>query len=243
MIQKRIIYRLWHDRSVAGRIGYIGKDSRYPKRLNLIRRTREKGCPKLYRAFKKYPLKFWYKEILASGFRSENGLNKAEMFWIAKFNSKNKGYNCTDGGDGRSGSSPSTETRKKLRDWNVGRWVGKKNGFYGQKHSIETRKHWSKIRKGRKLSPETIRKLTESSTGRKASVETRAKIGRAHKGKIVSKETRLKIGVANKGHKAWNKGKSWDVAMRKKISQSTSKAIKLWWAKRKESAKQQQLYK
>jgi group I intron endonuclease len=177
---KYVVYRFWHNLSAAGRAGYIGKDTNYPKRFNLLRRVKEKGCPKLYRALRKYPIAVWHKEVLASGFRSLASLSRAEKFYVEKFDSKNKGYNCTDG---RSGSSPSERTKKKLSELNKGRWVGKKNGFYGRKHSLKTRKHWSKIRKGRKLSPETIAKVVASLIGHAVSHKTRLKLSRAHKGR------------------------------------------------------------
>jgi group I intron endonuclease len=236
MKSNRAIYRLWHNESSAGKVGYIGKDTNYPRRINLVRRLKEKNCPKLYRALRKYPLNVWHKEILAFGFQSDEPLNRAEIFYIAKFDSKRKGYNCTDGGEGRSGSSPSLKTRKKLSKLNKGKRIGKKASFYGHKHSPETKAHWSEIRKGRKLSSRAKAILLKSLIGRKVSKETKAKIGAAQKGKIVSKETRIKISLANAGHRAWNKGKKWSKSIKKKISASTSKSIKLWWKNRKRSA-------
>jgi hypothetical protein len=60
-------------------------------------------------------------------------------------------------------------TRKKISE----RVSGEKNGFYGKKHSLETKKHWSEIRKGRYVgadhpffgkhhSEETIEKIKAS---------------------------------------------------------------------------------
>src|ERR1035437_5084579 len=111
----RAIYRFWHDLSAAGRVGYIGKDTYYPYRANFNRRRREKKTRKLYRALNKYPFSVWHIDILASGFRSEKTMNKAEIFWIKKFDSKNKGYNCTEGGEGTVGFKHSEETKIKLR--------------------------------------------------------------------------------------------------------------------------------
>jgi len=199
---RRVIYRLWHNKSKAGKIGYIGKDSDYPRRLNLTRRLKEVNCPKLYRALKKYPLSAWHKDVLISGFRSDIALSKAEKFYIKKFDSKNKGYNCTDGGDGRAGSSPSAETRKKLSDLNKGKWVGKKNGFYGRRHSLETKRHWSEIRKGRKSSPECVAKVVAALTGRPVSLETRRKISIAQKGREFSEEHYKNLVLA-KAAQAW----------------------------------------
>jgi hypothetical protein len=167
--RNRVIYRLWHDRSSTGLIGYVGKDSYYPKRSNLFSRKREGACKKLFLALNKYPLRFWRTEILKDGIRSGDSLIKAEIFYIGKFDSKNRGYNCTDGGEGAPGCSPSLETRKKISE-------SKKN-----------------------LSNETREKLSLAALGNKRcvdrtlSVETRKKIGLGNAGKIVSAASRKRM--------------------------------------------------
>lgn len=118
-----------------------------------------------------------------------------EKYYIKELNTKvPNGYNMTDGGEGRSGSSVSEETRKKL----------------------------SKANKGRKMSPrseETLKKMSESHKGRKTSEETRKKISRTLKGKKRSEETKKKIGEANKGKESWIKGKHHTEETRKKMSE------------------------
>jgi|SRR5665213_2379883 len=140
MKTNRVVYRLWHNRSSRGRVGYIGKDTLYPRRVNLIRRSGDKGCPKLYLAFKKHDLKFWEIEILARGFKSNKALNKAEMFYIKKFDSRNSGYNITKGGDGgpgwKKGRKLSGDTKRKLSEINL----GVNHPKFGKKDSLETRK-------------------------------------------------------------------------------------------------------
>jgi hypothetical protein len=121
----RVIYRLWHNKSVIGKIGYIGKDNYYPNRVSLTKRSKERSSPKLYKALKKYPKNLWNVEILASGFKSNAALSRAEIRFIKKFDSKNKGYNCTDGGEGACGRPVSKKTRYKLSKSNTGRRYGK----------------------------------------------------------------------------------------------------------------------
>lgn len=134
----RVIYRLWHNKSVKGKIGYVGKDSYYPSRLNLLVRSKDKNCRKLWAALKRYSTSLWQTEILASGFRSHSTLAKAEKLYIAKFDSKQKGYNCTDGGEGQSGWTPTKEARVNMS-------IAAKNK---PKMSKETKKKMSEARVG-----------------------------------------------------------------------------------------------
>jgi group I intron endonuclease len=206
----RVVYRLWHNRSAKGRVGYIGKDSYYPHRTSLIKRSKEKTCRALYRALKKYPLKFWRVEILASGFRKDNTLIKAEIFYIKKFDSKNKGYNLTDGGEGIVGFKFSDKSRKKMSEsrkgWKISNetrirmsksLMGNKH-LLGHKHSKEARDKMSKALIGNKRA-----------LGLKHTAETRAKMSEAHKGFKFSAEARAKMSAAQVGNKKGkaNKGK------------------------------------
>src|SRR5216684_5056367 len=113
----RVIYRLWHNKSPRGLIGYIGKDKFHPARFNLDDRKRnEKETKLLYRALNKYSLSFWHTDVLESGFSSDASLDEAEKVWISKFESNGKGYNLTNGGEGSSGRIMAESTKKKLRE-------------------------------------------------------------------------------------------------------------------------------
>ncbi len=179
-----MVYRFWHSRSAKGRVGYIGKDKHHPRRFDLTRRAKDSACRKLYRALKKYPAKIWRKEILASGFRTDAALTKAEIFHIAKVDSKRKGYNCTDGGGGLL--NPSAETRARMSQ----AMKGENNPFWGKTHSAETlaklrilnaRKGENNPNWGKILSAEHRAKLSESHKGKKFSAETRARMSKAQK--------------------------------------------------------------
>lgn len=212
----RIVYRLWHNRSSAGRVGYIGKDKYHPTRWNLSYRLKEKACRKLYRALLKYPRKIWRKEILAFGFLSDEAMSKAEIRYIKLFDSKNRGYNLTNGGEGTSGVIYTLERHENMRLAQL-----------GKKHSLKTRRRISRIVKGRKhsaasrarmslaqmgntnskgiklsfLQKEKIRKRMMGNKyclGRKHSVETKRKIGDGNRGKRYSKKTREKMSRARK---------------------------------------------
>ena len=59
--------------------------------------------------------------------------------------------------------------------------TGKKNPFFGKKHSEETRKKISEANKGKHLSEETRIKISEAQKGKKRSEETRIKMSAAAK--------------------------------------------------------------
>lgn len=220
----RAVYRLWHKRSVQGRIGYIGKDKYFPSRVQLERRKKDLSCPKLYRALNKYPVTSWFVDVLESDFKTDIEMSQAEIKFISIFDSKNKGYNLTDGGEGSKGYPKSPETRLKIsktkRDQKLHNSKKQKEAisrfFKGKKLSAE---HCDKMRQARKgsknynwgkhLSPETRRKIRLSNTGLKRSPETVERIREAKRNQTA--ETRAKISAARTGH-------SVSTEQRKKIS-------------------------
>jgi group I intron endonuclease len=230
----RVVYRFWHNKSARGRVGYVGKDSYYPLRADLVKRSKHKGCKLLYRALNKYPVRFWRVEVLASGFRSDKTLCKSEICWIKKFDSKNKGYNLTDGGEGLLGHKFSIEHRRKMSINSTGN-----KSFLGRKHTSETKKKMSLAQKGKMFSAEHRANLSEANKGRPGpmlgkhhSKESKAKMSRAHKGKVLSVEHREKIGKAGIG-------KKHSIKTRKQMS----KTNKIRWVKRKASPTKRKLDK
>jgi group I intron endonuclease len=96
-----------------------------------------------------------------------NQLKEKETFYINEFksNDREKGYNLSTGGECPVFNQESCEKiSKKAKERNLN---GENNPFYGKKHSEETRKHLSKIRKGIRFGPftkhseETKKKLSE----------------------------------------------------------------------------------
>ena len=132
-----------------------------------------------------------------------------EKLYIAKY--KEQGFNllnATDGGDG-----PEDYTQS-----------GENNGFYGKKHSEESKekmkelklgikfinrksvdekckKEMSERNKGKKLSEETIDKIRKANKGRIKSDEERKNISKGKIGKPRSEETKKKISEKLKGRK------------------------------------------
>jgi NUMOD3 motif-containing protein len=196
------IYRLWHGESDAGRVGYVGKDSYYPLRANLKHRLLEPSCTKLYRALLKYPFECWRKEVLADGFKDDESLNAAEIFWIAYFDSKNKGYNCTEGGEGQRGRAQSEETKEKLRKINLGKKASEATkkkmrenavGMTGKKHSQATKEKLRIAKTGTIMSPESSMKKRIAMIGQTHSEETKEMIRQMKIGTKYSLESREKM--------------------------------------------------
>jgi group I intron endonuclease len=103
--------------------------------------------------------------------------NKSEVYYIAKYDSKNNeiGYNLTNGGDGVAGRKKSEAEIEAIRQWMLERSAiiskansGKNNGNYGKPEPMSSR-----IAKGKKIS-ET--KLTKPSRHIKLSDETKNKL-------------------------------------------------------------------
>ena len=78
--------------------------------------------------------------------------------------------------------------------------MGSKNHFYGKKHTEKTRKHWSKIRKG-KFYPQAIEAAAKANRGRVRSLETKLKLSSAHTG-------RPKIWMQGDNHPKWIKDRT-----------------------------------
>ena len=125
-------------------------------------------------------------------------LNRWEKYWIKWFRSykKEHGYNANMGGNS---SAVSAETKAKISAANK----GKKNSFYGKKHSLESRAKMSTSHRGHTLSHKTRANMSVAHTGMKHSAETRAKMSvsakmnRALNPRTLSAETKAKIGAAS----------------------------------------------
>jgi group I intron endonuclease len=85
---------------------------------------------------------------------------------------------------------------------------GEKNGFYGKKHSNETKQKISKSNSGRTISDDTKKKLSQSHFGKRHSIETLQKIRESHLGekhhfygKHLSEEHKRKLSEGLLGRK------------------------------------------
>ena len=82
-----------------------------------------KRCVAFYKAVQKYGWENIKHEVLLTGL-SLSEANKAEKYYIEKYNTHNKhyGYNCTEGGEGVSGWKPNEEQREKNRQSKIKQW-------------------------------------------------------------------------------------------------------------------------
>jgi len=103
------------------------------------------------RIIKKYGTGSIDKQIIIKQPMTDNQMNELEIFYINYFNTYNNGLNLTSGGEGKSGYTPTEETRKKLSFANK-----------GKTNSEETRKKLSFSNKGKTKSEDTRKKLSQS---------------------------------------------------------------------------------
>ena len=122
-----------------------------------------------------------------------NELNEKEVYYIKYYDSFNNGYNSTIGGEGIVGHIISEEERKRRSE----SMMGKKNPYYGKKHTLEIRKKMSDAllntenhpNRGKHLSEDWKRKISESNMGKIASKETLEKMSKARFGKYRGKDS------------------------------------------------------
>lgn len=120
-------------------------------------------------AIKKYGKYNFTKEILERDIANFELLCERERYYIKLYNTKENGYNMTDGGLGMHGYEPTEEHKR-----NMSKALSGENhpryGKNGVKMTDETKLKISekaKLRKGRPVSEETRRKISESLKGRK----------------------------------------------------------------------------
>lgn len=133
----------------------------------------------LHKAFNKYGIENFTKEILYSRILNKETVDSMEIFAIKKERAIGKAeYNIADGGQGGCGPH-SEETKHKLSEAKK----GERNPMFG---------------KGRPQSEEHKHKISEAHKGKHLSEETKRKIGAAHKGKPHSEEARRHMSEAAK---------------------------------------------
>ena len=117
-------------------------------------------------AIEKYGKENFTKEILERDITDFDLLCERERHFISLYNTKNEGYNMTDGGLGMHGYTPTTEHKENMSN----SMSGENHPQYGRKRSEETRKKISekaKLRKGRPVSDETRKKISNSMRGKR----------------------------------------------------------------------------
>lgn len=139
---------------------------------------------KFHRAIRKYGEEnFLVEEVMSVEAPTKDSLKRKldyiEIRLIKRFDTRNSGYNSTDGGESKLGYITSEETKRKISESNYGR----KSPFEGKAHSEGSRIKMKTSHLGKKLSEETRRKMSESHKGLKHSENSKLKIRKAHQGK------------------------------------------------------------
>lgn len=168
------IYRLT---SPSGR-SYIGLSKDVRKRWSehqLSARNNESNT--LHKAIRKYGWNSFNKEVIATGLYVN--IKFLEISAIYIFDTFNKGYNMTTGGDGTSGNKKTPEQIERLREVNLGRFV-----------SEETRARQSEAQKGLTRSAEHKANIGLASKKFHQTHHIGAQISKAKKGVPQTEEAR-----------------------------------------------------
>lgn len=154
----------------------------------LDKKNGEYQHPAMAHALLKYPnWDEWQHDILFQGLTKEDA-EDIEKSLIKTYNTKNCGYNCTDGGEGASGLIISEEAKKKMSEkakerykdktnhpmYNVHRY-GEDSPFYGKHHTKETKETISALAKDRFSNPQN-----NPMYGKQHTEETREKMSQNH---------------------------------------------------------------
>lgn len=188
---------------------YIGQTVKsIEKRFKEHKQAAKRGVPyRLYSAMRKYGVEnFTIEEIIQVSAPNRQAL-KAKLCYIEerlikRLQTKEFGYNSTDGGDGAVGTVWTEERRAKAREAAKIHFAK----YWGHKHSEESRRKISESNKGRlpsmkgkHLSEEAKQKISKANSGH---------IG-AFRGETLSKEHRRKISESKKGVKRKEFSDEW----------------------------------
>ena len=111
-------------------------------------------------------------------------LEEKEIYYIEKYNTYNKGYNSTKGGDGTKGIKLTEERKQKLLEGqNKARLEGKYDSWYNSK---ELKRQTSEQFKGRVWTDEQRQQISNSLKGRKHTEEEKSKVSEALKEKYAN---------------------------------------------------------
>lgn len=129
----------------------------------------------LYNAMKKYGIDSFTFEIIEENIPIEN-ISERERYWINTLNTlRPNGYNLTLGGEGTFGYKHTEETKKKLSEMKKGRFT--------HIQTIDSREKISRANKGKKPSAQAIENSKKAHTGKVLTDEHKRKVSRALKNK------------------------------------------------------------
>lgn len=174
---------------------YVGQtiniEDRYKQHRKDSKNKDKKPNSIFYRAIRKYGFdNFDFKVIETDIDISE--IHEREKFWIKELNTmKPNGYNLTEGGEGTFGYRHTEESKKKMSEM--------KKGVPAKPKSEETRRKLSEANRGKKLSEETKIKIGNANRGRKLTDEHKKRISETQKGRVHSEEhnKNVSLGLLN----------------------------------------------
>ena len=167
---------------------YIGQTSKstIDNRQNRHKKDMEKGDTHLYRAMRQYGFDDFEFSIVEENIPIDM-LSQREIYWIAKYDSFNTGYNSTTGGEGgntyaRRTPEQMAETKAKIsnkmrgeNNGNKGQFVGERNGMYGKTMSEETKVNLRKFWTGKKRDEAFRQAVSKGKKGVKKNFTNRIK--------------------------------------------------------------------
>jgi group I intron endonuclease len=175
-----IIYKATNK--INGKI-YIGQtinSLRQRKRGHINSALSKHDTSYFHFALRKYGPESFDWETIVEGPGSLETLNELEKHFIQLYNSFEKGYNLTLGGNSNAGFKHSEETKKRLSEMNK-----------GKKLSNETKRKMSEFQRSKVVPEETRRRISEGHKGLKPSEKTRKKMSESRKGRFVGKNSPL----------------------------------------------------
>ena len=155
-------YIIYLHRNKINNKVYIGQTKR-----TLAQRFRKDGkgyikCTHFYRAIEKYGWDNFEHIVLEENITNLKEANEREKYWISYYNStnKDKGYNCTTGGN--EGSTWSEEAKKAQSE----RFKGENGSFYGKQHTQEykenMRKNHADVKGGKNPQAKKVKRIDDS---------------------------------------------------------------------------------
>lgn len=187
-----IIYKVENKVNNKKYIGLTRKSLEERKESHL-RKVRNGSNTHFHNAIRKYGIDNFIWEVVNDTVDDIGELGKLEVEYISKYDSYNNGYNLTTGGE--SAYSHSDETKKKLRQINLGKVLSEetkekiRQGNIGKEVTDEFRQRMRDMNVGRKLSKEAREKISKSlrgkpgrNTGNTHTNETKEKISKSRSG-------------------------------------------------------------
>jgi group I intron endonuclease len=166
-----IIYSIYRIVNRLNGKCYIGHTQDFKKRMSDHLANSKRKNTHLYKAIKKVGWENFDKHIIYQSLDLNYCKNIMENYFITEYDSYNKGYNLTFGGDGCTG--PKTEIAKKKMSLAKKGKTTVKDKFGNTYHIYKNDPRFISgelvgIQKGVKLSPETIEKYKIRSKGNQA---------------------------------------------------------------------------